>query len=111
MALMKKLDVMFSILIGFVATLVTCTFINNNIIGELPAIRLAGQTPPGVDYWGYLLPWLRQVSYSLPCQITVIWQNFVVDILIWAVIAYAILNAIKLLVLMVKKGIHYLQKF
>lgn len=84
-----------SILIGLVVTVVSGININGSIVGELPDVRIVSQPLLGASYWGYILPWLRQIIVPGAIK-TVMWLNFAVDVLIWMLIAYIVLTLLKL---------------
>ena len=69
----------YSILTGIIITLLTALFPNVFLLG--------------VSYWGYLLPWLRQLVYP-GSKLEIIWVNFFVNILIWSVILYMALLSV-----------------
>ena len=94
MALRDRRRLAFSILIGLVVTTVTGLNLNSNLIGELPNVQFITQPWLGVSYWGYILPWLKQVVYPGMTK-QVIWQNFVADVVIWTIVAYIVLTIFK----------------
>ena len=54
--------------------------------------------PPGllgVAYWGYPLPWIKQVVYPGAPKV-IIWHFFVLDWLIWMGLSLAVLYGIKI---------------
>ena len=85
----------FSILIGLVVTTVSGMWVNSNIVGELPDVQFITQPLVGAVYWGYVLPWLRQPVVLNPIK-SVIWQNFVADVFIWAIVGYIVLTVFKM---------------
>ena len=95
MTTQKKRRIAFSILIGLVVTSVSGLMSNQSIIGELPNARVVSTPILGVSYWGYVLPWLRQVVYPGAAK-TVMWLNFAADVIIWSLIACVVLAVFKL---------------
>ena len=69
----------FSILIGITVTLVSGAF--PNILGWV-----------GGRYWGYLLPWLVEALTWPPSPKKIIWQNLIIDLVVWSVIPFAVLT-------------------
>jgi len=70
----------YSLITGIIITLITGFFPNVFLIG--------------VSYWGYLLPWTKQIVYpGAPFEI--LWINFIVDIIIWSVLVYLTLIGIE----------------
>ena len=87
--------IVYSLLIGLVVTAVSGISANQIIAGELPSVQLVMQPLLGVNYWGYMLPWLKQIVY--PGEVKrVIWQNFAADAVLWTIVAYIVLAAFKL---------------
>jgi hypothetical protein len=78
----KKLLV-FSILIGLGITLLSSVLINNVVIGEFPDIRFVSIPMLGVSYWGYPLPWMKQVVYPGAVK-EPIWSHLVINVAYWA---------------------------
>lgn len=81
----------YSVLIGVAITLVSGALFNNLIFGDFPnLVIIAGKSGPipGVGYWGYILPWLKQiVTWPTPPK-TIVWPNLIIDVLIWSVIPF-----------------------
>ena len=90
-----KSRLLVSILIGLVVTVVSGININQNIAGEIPNVRVVEQPLLGASYWGYILPWLRQIIVPGAIK-TVMWLNFIADVLVWTIIAYIVLTLLKL---------------
>lgn len=93
---MKKINklVGMSLVIGLVITVIGGMRVNENIIGDLPNIQVITQPWLGTTYYGHILPWMKQAVYPGSVR-DVIWQNFFVNILIWAGIVYVILIILK----------------
>jgi len=89
MCLNKKIAIK-SLLLGLVITFVTGVFVNTNIIGEFPDIEITTEPWVRVSYRGYILPWIRQVVYPGAPQ-EIVLANLVMDIVIWTLIALAVL--------------------
>ena len=84
----KKLFV-FSILIGLGITLLSSVLINNVVIGEFPDIRFVSIPMLGVSYWGYPLPWMKQVVYPGAVK-EPIWSHLVIDVVYWSMFVYIV---------------------
>lgn len=83
-----------SVLVGVLVTLVSGFLFNPFVVGDFPNIRVVSEPLMGVGYWGYLLPWLKQVvAWPIPPR-TIIWQNLVIDLILWSAIPFAILTAV-----------------
>jgi hypothetical protein len=74
--------IILSFVIGLVITLLTSILTNNIIIGEFPNIRFVSIPIIGVVYYGYPLPWLKQVVVPGAMR-EIIWIHFVVNIVYW----------------------------
>jgi|GEM_PF-1865219 len=75
-------SIIFSLVVGLALTFLTSFLINNVVIGEFPNIRFVSLPIIGVNYWGYPLPWLKQVVYPGELKVP-IWSHFVIDIAYW----------------------------
>ncbi len=51
-----------SVLMGVLATLVSGFLFNPFVVGDFPNITVVSEPLMGVGYWGYLLPWLKQIA-------------------------------------------------
>ena len=91
MGKIQKITV-FSILIGIAVTLVSGVLINPFIVGDFPKIRVVSKPVLGVVYWGYLLPWLKRVVIMPIPPKTIIWQNLIIDLVVWSIIPFAVLT-------------------
>lgn len=87
--------IVFALLIGLVITAVSGISLNSNIVGELPNVLFVTEPLLGVSYWGYMLPWLKQIVYPGEAR-RVIWQNFAADAVLWTIITYIVLAVFKL---------------
>jgi len=79
----SKKTVVYSFFIGLAITLLTSLFVNNTVIGEFPNIRFVSIPMLGISYWGYPLPWLKQVVYPGATK-EPIWIHFIVNVLYWS---------------------------
>lgn len=73
---------MFSFVIGLAITLLTSMLTNNIIIGEFPNIRFVSIPIIGVMYYGYPLPWLKQVVMPGATR-EMIWAHLLINIIYW----------------------------
>ena len=92
---MKKIQkiTICSILIGIAVTLVSGAFPNHNVVGDFPNIKVVyPYPPPGMSYWGYLLPWLKRVVIMPIPPKTIIWQNLIIDLVVWSIVPFAVLT-------------------
>ena len=90
-----KIRKLFSVLLGLIVTLASGFCINQNVVGELPDVRFVAEPWVGVDYRGFALPWISQIVYP-GAQKQVLWPNFAADVIIWFVVAYLALAALKI---------------
>ena len=81
-----------SILIGIAVTLVLGASLNPYVVGDFPKIKVVSEPVMGVGYWGYLLPWLKRVVTWPPPPKTIIWQNLIIDLVVWSIIPFAVLT-------------------
>lgn len=72
----------FLFVIGLVITLLTSMLTNNIIIGDFPNIRFVSIPMIGVVYYGYPLPWLKQVVVPDAVR-QIIWIHLVINIIYW----------------------------
>lgn len=77
-----KKVLIFSLLVGLAVTLLTYPLINSVVIGEFPNIRFVSLPIMGVSYWGYPLPWMKQIVYPGAMR-ELIWSHLVIDITYW----------------------------
>lgn len=78
----KKKILVYSVLIGLGITLLTSLFINSTVIGEFPDIRFVSIPIIGVSYWGYPLPWMKQVVYPGAVK-EPIWSHLIINVAYW----------------------------
>ena len=82
------------------ATLLKRLVLSSCILGGIITIfsGLLPNIPPGllgVGYWGYPLPWIKQVVYPGAPKV-IVWHFFVLDWLIWMGLSFAVLYGIKI---------------
>jgi len=81
----------YSMWISIVITVFSSFLMNNHITGDFPNIRYISEPIIGMNYWGYPLGWLKQAVYPDAPKVLV-WQNFLIDIIIWGLISLLILH-------------------
>jgi len=81
----EKRAILRSSVIGLLLTLLTYFMYNSVIVGEFPYIMLASEPMVGAGYWGYPLPWVKQIVYPGAVK-QVIWSHFVLNIAYWSVL-------------------------
>ena len=86
-----KKTIIYPMWISIIITVFSSFLMNSHIPGEFPNIQYTSEPIMGVNYWGYPLGWLKQVVYPDTSKV-LIWQNFVIDIIFWGVIAFLILR-------------------
>lgn len=75
--------IFFSLVIGLLVTLLTSFIINNTVIGEFPNLSFVSIPMVGVSYWGYPLPWLKQVIYPGQMKEPIL-THLAIDVAYWA---------------------------
>jgi len=84
---MEKKMIAFSVLLGLAITVVTSFFANTCVIGEFPNVRFVSIPLIGVGYWGFPLPWLKQIVYPGATK-EIIWSHFIIDLLFWIAVVF-----------------------
>ena len=84
-----KNAVLFSFVAGLAITFLTSILINNVVVGELPDIRLVSEPLLGVSYWGYPLPWMKQVVYPNAGK-EIILSHFLINIAYWTGLVFIV---------------------
>jgi len=79
----------YSMWMSIIITVFSSFLTNSHITGDFPDIRYTSEPVLGVSYWGYPLGWLKQVVIPDAHKVLV-WQNFLIDIIIWGLIAFVI---------------------
>ena len=79
-----------SILIGIAVTLVSGAFLNPYVVGDFPNIKVVSEPVPSVGYWGYPFAWLKQVVTWPPPPKTIIWQNLIINLVVWSIIPFVV---------------------
>ncbi len=78
----KRKLIMFSTLFGLIITLVSSLLINSYVIGEFPNIVFVSIPILGVRYFGYPLPWLKEIVYPGSPK-NFIYVHLFIDFLFW----------------------------
>lgn len=79
---MDRKTIAFSVLLGLVVTIATSFVYNSYVIGEFPDVRFVSIPLVGVGYWGFPLPWVKQIVYPGATK-EIIYSHFVIDLLFW----------------------------
>ena len=78
----ERRAVIFSVIIGLVLTLLTTLVPNNIVIGEFPNIRFVSIPMIGITYYGYPLPWIKQVVMPGAAR-QAIWSHLLINTIYW----------------------------
>ena len=73
----------YSIIGGVMITLATALVPNTTLIGA--------------SNFGYPFPWLSQLLYPIGSPFTIIWSALLVNILVWAVLAFVVIIILQIL--------------
>ncbi len=75
--------VVYSVIGGFVVTLITALFPNTVMIGT--------------SGYGYPFPWLAQSFYPLGGPMMLLWSGLIIDHLVWTVVAFLVIKLYQVL--------------
>jgi len=84
---MEKKMIAFTVFLGLLITVATYFVYNSYVIGEFPDVRFVSIPLIGVGYWGFPLPWMKQIVYPGAVK-EIIWSHFVIDVLFWAAVVF-----------------------
>lgn len=84
---MEKKAIAFSVFLGLLITVATYFLYNSYVIGEFPNVRFVSIPLIGVGYWGFPLPWLKQIVYPGATK-EIIWSHFIIDLLFWIAVVF-----------------------
>ena len=70
--------VIYSVIGGFVVTLITALLPNNAIIGT--------------SAYGYPFPWLAQSFFPIGSPMILLWSGLIIDLLVWTVVVFLVIK-------------------
>ncbi|MFX0104859.1 MAG: hypothetical protein ACFE75_05170 [Candidatus Hodarchaeota archaeon] len=80
-----------------------------SIIGGIIITVITGFFPTpthffiGSNIWGFPFYWMSQIIYP-GAEKTVIWSNLILDILIWSLIMFLVINLLEYLIIKIRKS-------